>query len=233
MFNIGWTEMLVIAIVLIIVVGPKDLPALLRTFGRTMSQLRSMAGEFRSQFDEALREAELDDVRKTFSDAKKLNPARELRDAMNPLRKAGEELKSDIDRTMRGPAKSDETIAKKDPAAPASDDATNQTSTEKVGAAANSGNGSAAASPAARSGSPSANGSTAPAAVATPAEPKSTAPLKAGAVAPVAKDATPKPAAKKAAGRARKAGAGSSTTKTTARKAAPKKAGPTKKAGDA
>ena len=46
MFEIGWTEMLVIAIVMIVVVGPKDLPKMLRQFGRTTSKLRVMAGDF-------------------------------------------------------------------------------------------------------------------------------------------------------------------------------------------
>ena len=53
MFEVGWTEMLVIAIVLIVVVGPKDLPRMLRTFGKTTAKLRAMAGDFRKQFDEA------------------------------------------------------------------------------------------------------------------------------------------------------------------------------------
>ena len=59
MFDLGWPELLVVALVLIIVVGPKDLPAMLRTFGKTTRKLRSMAGDFRSQFDDALKEAEL------------------------------------------------------------------------------------------------------------------------------------------------------------------------------
>ena len=59
MFDIGWPEMLVVAVVLIVVVGPKDLPRMLRAFGRTTSKMRSMAGDFRKQFDEALKEAEL------------------------------------------------------------------------------------------------------------------------------------------------------------------------------
>lgn len=115
MFDLGWGEILVIAIVLILVVGPKDLPRVLRTFGRSMTKLRSMAGEFRSQFDEALKEAELDDVRKTVNDARKLNPARELRDALNPLKQAGDEIRSDINRAMRDKP----TVAQKDPSAPA------------------------------------------------------------------------------------------------------------------
>ena len=63
MFDIGWQEILVIAIVLIVVVGPKDLPRMLRTFGRTTAKMRSMAGDFRRQFDDALKEAELDEVK--------------------------------------------------------------------------------------------------------------------------------------------------------------------------
>lgn len=96
MLEVGWTEILVIAIVLIIVVGPKDLPQMLRTFGQMVSKLRGMAGEFRQQFDEALREADLDDVRKTIGDAQKLNPMNAIRDAVNPLRQVGDEIKSDL-----------------------------------------------------------------------------------------------------------------------------------------
>lgn len=96
MLDVGWTEILVIAIVLIIVVGPKDLPQMLRTFGRMVSKMRGMAGDFRQQFDEALREADLDDVRKTIGEAQKLNPLNTIRDAVNPLRQMGEDLKADL-----------------------------------------------------------------------------------------------------------------------------------------
>lgn len=96
MLDIGWTELVVIAIVLIIVVGPKDLPAMLRTFGKMMTKMRGMANDFRHQFDEALKEADLDDVRRTLSDAQKLNPAHSLREAMNPLRQMGNEIKADL-----------------------------------------------------------------------------------------------------------------------------------------
>ncbi|KOF22523.1 preprotein translocase [Ensifer adhaerens] len=96
MLDIGWTELVVIAIVLIVVVGPKDLPPMLRAFGRMTSKLRGMASDFRQQFDEALREADLEDVRKTISDAQSLNPANALRDAMTPLRQTGNEIKSDL-----------------------------------------------------------------------------------------------------------------------------------------
>lgn len=96
MLEVGWSEILVIALILIIVVGPKDLPGMLRTFGRMASRVRGMANEFRSQFDEALREAELDDVRKGLSEVNKLNPTNSLRDAINPIRKLGEDIKSDL-----------------------------------------------------------------------------------------------------------------------------------------
>lgn len=99
MFDIGWSELLVIAVVLIVVVGPKDLPPMLRTFGKTMTRFRKMAGEFRAQFDDALREADLDDVRQTIADAQKLNPAHSLREAMNPLRQMGNDIKADLQRS--------------------------------------------------------------------------------------------------------------------------------------
>lgn len=103
MLDIGWPELLIVAVVLIIVVGPKDLPPMLRAFGRTTTKLRSMAADFRGQFDEALREAELDDVKKTFDDARKLNPMQSIRDAVNPLKQTGDEIRSDLEKTMRGP----------------------------------------------------------------------------------------------------------------------------------
>ena len=96
MLEVGWSELLVIAIILIVVVGPKDLPAMMRTFGKMMGRVRSMANEFRSQFDEAMREAELDEVRKGLGEVNKYNPANTLRDAMNPIRQLGQDIKSDL-----------------------------------------------------------------------------------------------------------------------------------------
>ncbi|MDF2371824.1 MAG: Sec-independent protein translocase protein TatB [Rhizobiaceae bacterium] len=113
MFDLGWPELLVVALVLIIVVGPKDLPAMLRTFGKTTRKLRSMAGDFRSQFDDALKEAELGDVSKIISDSQQLNPKNLLKDVIDPLRDAGKSIKSDLDKAMKEPdAKPAETIAK-------------------------------------------------------------------------------------------------------------------------
>jgi sec-independent protein translocase protein TatB len=72
MFDIGWSELLVIAVVAIVVVGPKDLPRMLRTFGNYAGKARKVANDFKRQFDEALREAELDDVRKSVEEMSKL-----------------------------------------------------------------------------------------------------------------------------------------------------------------
>jgi len=82
MFDIGWSELLVIAVVTILVVGPKELPGLLRTIGKTIGNLRRMAGDLQGQFNEALKEAELDEVAKTIGDARKLNPSTAVKDAV-------------------------------------------------------------------------------------------------------------------------------------------------------
>lgn len=109
MLDVGWPELLVIAIVLIVVVGPKDLPPMLRAFGKMTGRLRTMAGEFRQQFDEALKEADLDDVRKTISDAQRLNPVNSLKDAMNPLRQMGADIRNDLQKAVKSePAKQPE-----------------------------------------------------------------------------------------------------------------------------
>lgn len=115
MLDIGWTELLVIAIVLIVVVGPKDLPPMLRAFGKMTSNLRKMAGDFRTQFDEALREADMDDVRKTISDAKSLNPANALRDAINPLRQMGQEIRDDLQKATTVPKPAESVTSANDP----------------------------------------------------------------------------------------------------------------------
>src|SRR5262249_29780822 len=68
MFEIGWGELLLIGGVALIAIGPKELPGVLRTLGQWMSKLRRMASEFQSQFQEAIREAELSDLKKQVDD---------------------------------------------------------------------------------------------------------------------------------------------------------------------
>ncbi len=66
MLDIGWSELLVVAIVAIVVVGPKDLPKLMRTFGFYAGKVRRMAGDFQRQFNDAMAESEADEVRKNL-----------------------------------------------------------------------------------------------------------------------------------------------------------------------
>jgi sec-independent protein translocase protein TatB len=64
MFDIAWGEFIVIAVVALIVIGPKELPAVLRAIGQWTTKIRRMASEFQGQFQEALREAEMADLKK-------------------------------------------------------------------------------------------------------------------------------------------------------------------------
>lgn len=91
MFDIAWSEFLVVAVVALVVVGPKDLPALLRTVGKTVASLRRMAGEFQTQFNDAMREAELDGLKNEITGLK--DGAQKMM-GPNPLQIARDELKS-------------------------------------------------------------------------------------------------------------------------------------------
>jgi sec-independent protein translocase protein TatB len=68
MFDIGWSELLVIGVVAVVVVGPKELPRLMRTFGHYTGKLRAMASDFQRQFEDAVRDSEIDEVRKAMQD---------------------------------------------------------------------------------------------------------------------------------------------------------------------
>jgi sec-independent protein translocase protein TatB len=73
-FGIGYTELVVIAVAAIIVIGPKDLPRVLRALGKTMSKLRGMAREFQGHLDDAMRESGLDEVKKDLQSFNKIDP---------------------------------------------------------------------------------------------------------------------------------------------------------------
>jgi sec-independent protein translocase protein TatB len=95
MFNLGWGELLVIGIVALIAIGPKELPTVLRTLGQWMGKVRRMANEFQGQFQEALREAEFADLKKhadeitsSVSDLSTIDP---LADAQKDVERAFEE----------------------------------------------------------------------------------------------------------------------------------------------
>lgn len=70
MFDIGWSELVVIGVVALIAIGPKELPGVLRTVGQWMGKVRRMAAEFQGQFNEAMREAEMADLKKSFDEIK-------------------------------------------------------------------------------------------------------------------------------------------------------------------
>src|SRR3981189_2585669 len=70
MFDIGWSELVVIAVVALIAIGPKELPGVLRMVGQWRGKARKMAAEFQGQFQEAMREAEMADLKKTFDEVK-------------------------------------------------------------------------------------------------------------------------------------------------------------------
>ena len=103
MLDIGWSELLVIAVVMIVVVGPKDLPKMLRAFGKATGKLRATANEFRTHFDEAMREAELDEVKKTIDGVKQYDPRKTVTDIFEPVRSAGDDLRASLNNASPKP----------------------------------------------------------------------------------------------------------------------------------
>src|SRR3984957_2754306 len=70
MFDIGWSELVLIAVVALIAIGPKELPGVLRMVGQWMGKARKMAAEFQGQFREAMREAEMADLKQSFDEVR-------------------------------------------------------------------------------------------------------------------------------------------------------------------
>lgn len=99
MFGIDWSELVIIAVVVIIVIGPKDLPKVMRSLGKATSKMRATASEFRQQFDEAMKEAELDDVKSTLNDMRKLNPRHHLTKVLDPFREVAHDVKQSLAQT--------------------------------------------------------------------------------------------------------------------------------------
>ncbi|OYQ37711.1 twin-arginine translocase subunit TatB [Niveispirillum lacus] len=84
MFDIGWSELLVIGVVALIVIGPKDLPKALSTLGKWMARARSMAREFQNNVDDMVRQAELDELREQVQKARSFNLTDELEKSIDP-----------------------------------------------------------------------------------------------------------------------------------------------------
>lgn len=101
MLDMSWGEVMVIGAVALIVIGPKDLPRALRTVGQVTGKLRRMAAEFQGQFNEAMREAELDDVKKQLQgvndSVSSLNNTN-----FNPIQTIRDELKTAVENPVTG-----------------------------------------------------------------------------------------------------------------------------------
>ena len=102
MFDISWTEFLLIGVVALIVIGPKELPGVLRTLGQWTRKVRSMANDFQNQFKEAMREAEMADLKKEVDDMAqglgKFDPVKDVRDNVEAMSK-------DLEKSLDGPPK--------------------------------------------------------------------------------------------------------------------------------
>jgi sec-independent protein translocase protein TatB len=98
MFDISWTEFLLIGVVALIVIGPKELPAVLRTLGQYTRKVRSMAADFQNQFQEAMREAEMADLKKQVddiaTDIKQYDP---LKDVRSELEITGKDIQTSLE----------------------------------------------------------------------------------------------------------------------------------------
>ena len=127
MFGIDSPEFLVIAIVALVVIGPKELPGLLRTWGKWMSQMRGMASEFRGHVDEMIRQTELDEVKKQLTgtsdglDLKSLDPTQQIKqhvqEGMAEGEKAFNEAKSSFDNPLAEPESAPQIAAEPAPEA--------------------------------------------------------------------------------------------------------------------
>jgi sec-independent protein translocase protein TatB len=100
MFDISWTEFLLIGIVALIVIGPKELPAVMRTMGQWTRKIRSLAADFQNQFHEAMREAEMADLKKQVDDmAQDIKQYDPLKDVRTDVEAIGKNLDADLNKS--------------------------------------------------------------------------------------------------------------------------------------
>lgn len=97
MLGLDFSELLIIGVVALIVVGPKELPQLMRSIGRWVGKARRMASEFQGQMNEAIREAELEDVKKHVDDLRSLSPKNLLAEQFSSVTRTLDEVKRDTD----------------------------------------------------------------------------------------------------------------------------------------
>ena len=89
----GATEFIFLALIALIVVGPKDLPVLMRKVGQWVGKMRGLAAEFRSSFDELARQSELDELRKEVDALR----SQRLSDPLNEMHRVGDEIHASLD----------------------------------------------------------------------------------------------------------------------------------------
>ena len=98
MFDISWSEFLLIGVVALIVIGPKELPGVLRTLGQYTRKVRGMAADFQNQFQEAMREAEMADLKKQVDDiAQDVKSFDPLKDVRSDLEATGKEIERSLE----------------------------------------------------------------------------------------------------------------------------------------
>lgn len=109
MFGIDSPELLVIAIVALVVIGPKELPGLLKTWGKWMATMRGMASEFRGHVDEMVRQSELDQVKQQLLDStggldlKSLDPTKQIRETIQEGMSEGEKALAEAKSSFENP----------------------------------------------------------------------------------------------------------------------------------
>ena len=99
MFDITSSKLLILGIVALLVIGPKDLPALLRTIGKYMGIIKRQAAEFRAQFDEAMRESELQELKKSVETIQQETEA-SMREASSSVEKQLADVRESVDGVM-------------------------------------------------------------------------------------------------------------------------------------
>jgi sec-independent protein translocase protein TatB len=92
-FDLGWSEMLVIGAVALVIIGPKELPNALRTAGYWVRKARGLSREFQGSFEQMIREAELDEVRKDLKKATEFDLESEFRKTVDPTGELAESVK--------------------------------------------------------------------------------------------------------------------------------------------
>src|SRR5919109_184023 len=118
-FGLSMGELMVIAMVALIVVGPKDLPKMLRMVGRFVTKLRGMAGEFQRHLDSAIREAGIEDVKKEVKNMTNFTVTADVGKQMSEeFRKQGDEIKKMLDAPPNEAPKSDAAAPPAEPAPP-------------------------------------------------------------------------------------------------------------------